>query len=58
MKKLGVVLGIGFFLLSLLVCSRTPEGGYYLDPDKYVRTWTLENGTELQKIILSYTLKR
>ena len=54
LKRLGAGIGIGLVLLSLLVCSQAPgDGGYYLDPAKYVGTWTLENGTELKKLILT-----
>ena len=54
LKRLSAGIGIGLVLLSLFVCSQAPEdGGYYLDPDKYVGTWTLETGEKLEKLILT-----
>ena len=49
LTTVGVCICIGIVLLSLLVCSED----FYLDPAKYEGTWTLENGTKLEKLILT-----
>ena len=53
-KRVAAGMFTGLILLSLAVCSqRSDNGGYYLDPAKYVGTWTLESGTMLEKLILT-----
>ena len=54
LKRVAAGIFTGLILLSLSVCSqKSDNGGYYLDPVKYVGTWTIESGTMLEKLILT-----
>lgn len=54
LKRFSACISIGLAFLTLQVCTQASEdGGYYLDPAKYVGTWALEDGTKLEKLILN-----
>jgi hypothetical protein len=48
-KTIAMYMCLGCVLVSLLGCKED----FYLDPDKYVGTWTLEEGTELKTLTLT-----